>query len=401
MLKLGLDLRALDPNFKAHAGRGTGRYVREVTQRLLSSAYQEKARACGIQIQELSAARLGHGSLSAVFKNLVPIGRITLEQQLLLPRRIQQTGIDKIHFFAHGDSPSRLKIPSIITVLDLIPLRFPELYKADRPSWRFHLARYFELQAIKNAERIIAISEATKRDLIEILEIPKERIFVTPLAVGTEFRARPSKREAYSALQKKLRDNFGIPSERDLLIYIGGIDPRKNIPFLLEVFAQLLHANKTAGVKNLPYLCLAGPYENDRHFPALQAKIKQLQLSAEVKLLGFVPESKLIELYHAATLVVFPSLYEGFGLPVLEAMNCGVPVICGNNSSLPEVLGTTGLLARDSDIDDWTSKINQVLSSIDLQEKLANDGLERCNNFSWEYTADQTLAAYSSKLNFN
>ncbi|MCB0345402.1 MAG: glycosyltransferase family 4 protein, partial [Bdellovibrionales bacterium] len=380
-LRVGLDLRPTEQGFKAHYGRGTGRYTAELTGELRTMLAEFEQPE--IELEECSTQRLGAGELEKRLYDLLPYGRHTVEQQILLPRRIDRLNLDLFHFFAHVDAPCRLKTPYVVTVLDLIPLKFADLYRAGKPNWRFKLARFLELQAIKGAAGIIAISEATKRDVVEILGIASDKIAVTPLAAGASFTPVGDN-------PLDVRCRFGLPGDRPVVLYVGGIDARKNVPFLVEAFSEASRRTKAK-----PILALAGRYESDDKYPGLLETIRRCEVGQDVKLLGFVADSDLPDLYRAADLFAFPSLYEGFGLPVLEAMSCGTPVIASNNSSIPEVVGSSGLLLDDGDKNAWVSAICDLLESEERKRILSENGLKRAKSFSWRRTAELTCDAYS------
>jgi glycosyltransferase involved in cell wall biosynthesis len=388
MLKVGLDLRPTEEGFKAHFGRGTGRYTNEVLSRLVQLG-KETEDWCSIH--PVGVETLGGSSFERNLIGKLPYGRHTVEQQLLLPKRIDRLGLDLFHYFAHVDAPLFTKTPAILTVLDLIPMKFAELYKADKPNWRFHFARYLEIQAIRRARGIIAISEATKKDVIEILGVPEDQIVVTPLAASEDFSARDLEDQAQRSVVEHNRQKLGLPTSRPILLYVGGIDARKNVPFLLNLLKELV--NSSSGPES-PLLLLVGRYEKDDRYPALLRQIKELQLEDSVLLTGFVPDGQLLSYYHAADVFVFPSLYEGFGLPVLEAMASGVPVVAANNSSIPEVAGQAAELVADNDKAAWLTALRGVLGNRDRQLSLAEAGVKRAALFSWERTAIETLRAY-------
>jgi len=383
MIRVGLDLRPTEPGFKSHFGRGTGRYTGELTRSLMRR-YGQGSSPC--ELVPLAGPSFAGTRLEKLLVKLSPMGRGTLETQLLLPRRMKKFPVDLIHFFSHGDAPARSPVPYVTTVLDLIPLRFPELYKADKPSWRFHLARSLELRSIRASRGIIAISEATKGDLHEILGVPRDQVFVTPLAVSEAFCPGAG---AEAGERKQLRLQLEMPADRPLLLYVGGIDPRKNVLFMLEVFSKVLRETV-----HRPMLALVGTYESDRHYPKLLAKIAELGLGEDVRLLGFVSDEALPSYYRAAEATLFPSLYEGFGLPVLESMACGTPSVAGRNSSIPEVVGAEYPLLEGSDMTAWVRDIDELLSSPAKRDQLRNLGLRRARDFSWDRTAALTLEAY-------
>ena len=387
MLRVGLDLRPTEEGFKAHFGRGTGRYTAELVKRLIARNPADT----GCQLVPLSGRELCGTALEQRIIKSLPLAKVTIETQVFLPRRLRRLPVDMLHFFSHGDAPAFSSKPYLTTVLDLIPLRFPELYKADKPTWRFHLARMLELRAIRQSAGILAISKATKRDLIEILNLKPDDVFVTPLAVGGEFSPLAAEGAELAALRRRLRAGFGLPEDRPVLVYVGGIDPRKNVHFMLEVFAEILRAG---GAGSRPLLAISGRHEADRGYPRLLAAIENMGLKADVRLLGFVPDEKLPELYQTADLTLFPSLYEGFGFPVLESMACGTPVAAARNSSVPEVTGEEYPLLRDNDRVQWVEEIRSLLASPERLADLRQAGIRRAGEFSWEKTASLTLSAY-------
>ena len=376
MLSVGLDTRAAQPGFKSHFGRGTGRYATELIKLLPGLAEEEG----GVRVAPLSLDVLRGSPLERRFISALPAGRETVESQFRLPRRLRASKVDLVHFFAHGDAPAWGGFPTIVTVLDLIPLKFRELYRGTNENWRYHLARYLELGAIQRARGIVAISEATKRDLIEILQIPENKILVTPLAVEERFLPTADK--------TSVRSELGLPTDKQLLLYVGGIDPRKNVRFLLEVFKEV--------TTKLPEtrLILSGKHETDKFFPELQAKISELQLEPYLIRTGFFPDEKLPLLYQAADLFMFPSLYEGFGLPVLEAARSGVPVVAGRNSSIPELLGESYPLLEDNALAEWVEFVINLLADEAKRVELIQTGIQRGALFSWARTAELTLEAY-------
>jgi glycosyltransferase involved in cell wall biosynthesis len=392
MHRVGVDTRATEHGFKAHYGRGTGRYASELTRQLL---YQTRNNtSLNIDIVTASGEVFYGGEFRKRLMRNVPIGKATLETQVFLSNSLRKLDVDLFHFFSHVDAPAYCTTPYVVTVLDLIPLRFPELYKADKPNWRYKLARFFEYKAIKNARGVIAISEATKRDLIEFLDFDEDKIAVTPLAVSDEFFAKPLDRDTWELEKYSQRAYFQLSPTTPLLLYVGGIDARKNLHFLLEVFAEVLRETSN----NQPLLLIAGPYGSDKAYPELVNKIKQLGIFDSVKLLGFVDDEQLRRLYQSANITVFPSLYEGFGLPVLESMACGTPVIAGDNSSIPEVAGKSAVLLKDNNKQIWVREIVSLLSSLERQYDLSKSSIKQARSFSWGITAKKTLGAYQQFL---
>lgn len=383
---VGIDNSAVSGDFKAHAQRGAGRYVRELSNFITRSDHA-KIKTFKFGQNELKSPAL----LERLIK-LAPFGRTTLRQQLLFPFRLSRAPFntaDLIHFPAHIDAPAWSPKPYAVTVLDLIPIVLSELYGGTNGNWRFKLARKLELQAIKNASLIMAISEHSARDVARILNIPLEKIFVTPLGVDLSFlKAKDHDPVAFI-------NRFQLPEERPLVSYVGGIDQRKNIPFLLEAFSALLK-KRSAENKALPMLILAGNIKTDREYPKLEKLLAKLSLTDDVFLSGYIEDSILLELFSASAAFCFPSLYEGFGLPPLEAMAAGVPVVSSNSSAMPEVLGEAALSFDPSKQNEMIQALDLVLSDKSLAETLAAKGPEQARKFSWENTARLTLKAYES-----
>jgi len=370
-IKIGLDLRATESGFKQHALRGTGRYVKELCLEL------EK-------IEDIQVEKFLSKDFSKLPSSIPMLGRTTIETQVLLPNKINKTELDLMHFFSHGDAPAWGSAPTVVTVLDLIPLIFSELYTKNKSNLRFKFARFLENSAVKKAKGIIAISEATKRDVVKILDIDPAKIYVTPLAINNDFISR-----------KVSIKKFTNPT----LLYVGGIDARKNIYFLLDVFKSLLN---NYSWKVAPKLLIAGKITEDANYSDFLAELKKLGLGKEqVEQLGYVSDDELISLYDSVDLFVFPSLYEGFGLPVLEAISRGCVVVAGNNSSIPEVLGNNYPLCEDNNHQQWLERIYELLSNTEKREELRKIGLEQSRLFNWANTAQKTYQAYQSILNLD
>lgn len=381
MFTVGFDVSALDPHFREHAWRGIGRYVRQ-----LRASFQNLAPA-NIKIEDFEHNTFIPRSLI----DCLPFGRVTVEQQLFFPLQLWWQGRDRfdvLHFPAHMDAPAWCRLPYIITVLDLIPLVLADLYKADRPGWRFNLARSLEIQAIKNASLILAISENTARDVHNILGVPREHIRVTPLAVDQRFFAMTD-----SIDESSLRLKLKIPPARPIILYVGGIDPRKNYAMLLSVMREISNHFKAVG-QQPPVLVMAGGIEKDLQYPRLLKLIEELSLKDDIVLTGFVEDQELLQLYSISTLFLFLSLYEGFGLGVLEAMARGLPVVAGNNSCIPEVAQDQGVLVDVSNREQIVRAVLDLIGNPNRCKELAERGRKQANKFNWDRTAELTLSAY-------
>ena len=269
----------------------------------------------------------------------------------------------------------------VVTIYDLTFLLFPQYH----PRSRVMVFKSFFSRSLEVADRIIAISENTKRDLMHLMQVPEEKIVVTPLAAGEIF-GPVSLHEANTVLSL-----YGI-TFKGYFLYVGTIEPRKNLMRLIKAFEIFCSSSS----KPLT-LVIAGRsgWLNSDFYQALESS----PWKPKIRVLGYVPESYLPALYSGAVAMVYPSLYEGFGLPPLEAMACGTPVITSNNSSLPEVIGTAGILVDPLEITEIAEALLKVAADFSLQEELKQKGLHRAKLFSWEETAKRTLGVYESVLN--
>ncbi|HUV05756.1 MAG TPA: glycosyltransferase family 1 protein, partial [Armatimonadota bacterium] len=235
-------------------------------------------------------------------------------------------------------------------------------------------------RAVKKADAIIAISESTKRDIVELLGAPEHKIYTTLLGVDPPYRPVSDERKERVAREHGLGHST--------ILYLGTLEPRKNIPALLAAFSQ---ARKSSPAKDCT-LVLAGG--KGWFFNQTFKLVEDLGLKESVRFTGYVPAEDLPALYSAATVFVYPSLHEGFGLPPLEAMACGTPVITSNASSLPEVVGDAGIMVDPYNVEELAGAILRVLCDPDLRQEMSAKGLERAKKFSWEETARQTLKVY-------
>jgi glycosyltransferase involved in cell wall biosynthesis len=290
------------------------------------------------------------------------------------------------------DAPSWCPRPLIVTVLDLIPLVLADLYSLDKPSWRFKFARSLELRAIRNARLVIAISDHTAADVIKYVGVREERIAVTPLGVDQSFARVIDEQE-----RKDFQCRYDLPPNREIVLYIGGIDPRKNWPVLLAAFNRVLMARRERG-QSAPLLVMAGRLSADEQYPLLMERLQQLQMKDDVILLDTLEDNELQVLLSLAAVFFFPSLYEGFGLTPLEAMAAGVPVVSSNASCLPEILGGAALYVRPDDADGACRSLLSVLNHKELALDLSERGRLRAGQFTWSQTAASTVAAYEMLL---
>ncbi len=294
----------------------------------------------------------------------------SLLEQVHWPQAARRWSLDVLHS-PYVYKPYALPCPSVVTVYDLIPLVFPEGFSAGQRL----IFRLMVGLALRTARAVIAISAATRDDLVRYFRTSPDRVYVTPLAADASFYPRPPAEVA------AIRARYGLPDQ--YVLYVGSNKPHKNLPRLIEAYAKIGDA---------PPLVLAG--REDARYPQARARVEALGLSARVCFPGDIASADLPALYSGASLFVFPSLYEGFGLPPLEAMACGLPVVCSGRSSLPEVVGDAALIVDPDDVDTIASAIRRALDDADLRASLRRRGLDRAAQFSWERTAQETLRIY-------
>lgn len=391
MIRVGFDTSALDPRFKSHAQRGIGRYVSHLADYLRQSSPTD------IGFDWFDHNNLIHSGLATKLIDCMPCARTTLRQQLLYPLKLSTGALREstfVHFPAHMDGPAWSTKPYILTVHDLIPLILEKLYRAHRPNWRYEFARWLENTSIKNATMLLAVSETTASDVVRLLGIPRDRIAVTPNGVEESFFELYKLRHALAPdARREFRSRLGIPLDRPILFYVGGHDERKNIPMVVEIAREAITESAERSMRQ-PVLVLAGKVNSDRERDTLNTALRDFAMAADTVELGFVSESDLRALYAESAVFLFPSLYEGFGLPVLEAMAAGVPVVSSNRGALPEVMGTAGIAFDPQDPIAGCNGVLEILRNRDFAQRASEQGHRRAAEFTWERTGRLTIEAY-------
>jgi glycosyltransferase involved in cell wall biosynthesis len=271
--------------------------------------------------------------------------------------------------------PFRGNFKSIITVHDLAFLLYPHFLTKESAKYYGQID-----QAVRRADHIIAVSEATKHDLMQRLGVPEHKVTVIYEASSPQYRPMPAEQvKAYVRTKFHLEDDF--------ILFVSTIEPRKNVPGLLQAYRLLLDSYKVKAK-----LALAGGH--GWLFDEVYATAGRLNLTGDVVFLGRVETEDLPYLYNAARLLVHPSFYEGFGLPPLEAMSCGTPVIVSSVSALPEVVGDAGLRVDPQNIPELAVGMYRLLVDEGLREEMIQKGLARAACFSWDKAARETLEVY-------
>lgn len=307
-----------------------------------------------------------------------PTGRAPVRiawEQLVMPFATARLGLDLL-FCPVNVRPLLSPCPTVITIHDLIFLRYP---KAFHPLKRLYLTALTGWSA-RHAAHVIAVSEATRQDVITLLRVDPRRVTTVHNGVGTRFApASPEERAAF----RKAKEINGRT-----ILYVGTLEPRKNITTLLEAFSRLIDNPDFADVT----LLIGG--SKGWYYNEIFATAERLGLSARgrVRWLDRVPDEDLPLWYNIANVCAYPSLYEGFGLPPLEAMACGTPVVASNTSALPEVVGSAGILLDPNNVQAWTNSLARVLSEPDLARNMSEEGRKQATRFSWDRAAAETLS---------
>jgi glycosyltransferase involved in cell wall biosynthesis len=305
-----------------------------------------------------------------------PYKRIAWEQ-LVAPFALWQEKVDLLHAMAFA-SPILSKRPTVVTVFDLSFLQFPQAFKAIK---RLYL-RWMTHVSVQRATRVVVISEHTRRDVMRRFGVPGER--VTTVYCGVDASFRPLLAKEVNAF----RERKGLSSR--CILFLGTIEPRKNILRLIDAFARLIASSG----QDFSDLCLVVAGGKGWFFEPVFALVQELGLTDRVLFTGYVPEEEKCLWYNAAMCFCYPSLYEGFGLPPLEAMACGTPVVTSNVSSLPEVVGDAGLTVAPEDVAGLCEALHRVLSDAALRDELVEKGKTRAASFTWDRAARQTTQVY-------
>jgi glycosyltransferase involved in cell wall biosynthesis len=289
-----------------------------------------------------------------------------LREQLCFERQLQADGCDVLFCpFNHEALLRPRRIPQVLTVHDLIPLVFPDHFPKTARAWK-----YLYAPAIRRARAIIAVSEHTKRDLARLLGVPAERVFVAP--------------NAYHPVGASPGDGAASGLGRYLLYVSSSHYPYKNVIGLLRAFRLLRD--------RLPHKLVVVGQPVPRFSWQITRAAEELELGDSLRLCSNVPDAELSALYQGADVFVYPSLYEGFGMPPLEAMSCGVPVVASNRTAIPEVCGDAAYYVDAAQPAALAAAITEVLLNQALRQRLKEAGLERVKQFTWEQTARRILA---------
>ena len=306
----------------------------------------------------------------------------SLREHVSIPRQLRRLRADLFHS-PHYVLPLLSRVPSVVTVHDCIHLLFPK-YLPNRLALIY--ARFMLRQAVRRSAVVLTVSDASRADILRFYpDTPPERVRVVPNAIDDAVLTVPSAEEA-----QRVHERYQIQGR--FVLYAGNIKPHKNLDRLIEAFGQVKARPGFEDVK----LIIIG--DEIQRYGSLRRSVETAGVRQDVRFFGFVPDTTLAVLYRTAHVFAFPSLYEGFGLPPLEAMACGAPVITSRISSLPEVVGDAALLVDPYDTKEIAGALERVLSDPALRQDLVTRGRERASHFSWDRSVRAVLAVYKEVL---
>jgi len=356
---------------------------------------QEPATGTGQYLRELGAALCAHAPADE-FSFIAPRADPTAPAPVIVaPPRLARENFAKLEFehcafprvaqknkftlahVPHFGPPLFPTLPTVVTIHDLIPFRLPAYRGSRRVQWYTALAA----RGAARARALVADSEASARDIETYLHLPRAKIHVIYLAAQSRFHAALDATEL-----ERVRAKYHLPER--FILYLGGFDARKNVARLIAAFAHI-HAKEWK-------LVLAGklPTQDSAFFPDPRRAAVENKIADRIALPGFIDEADKPALYALARVLAYPSLYEGFGLPPLEAMACGTPVISSNGGSLPEVVGDAGILLSPHETGNWTDALTHLMTDDARWAERRAAGLAQAQKFSWARAARETLAVY-------
>ncbi|MFN8497228.1 MAG: glycosyltransferase family 1 protein [Anaerolineae bacterium] len=375
-MRIGIDVRMM-----YYSGAGIGQYIRRLVTSLARIISEDDV----VLFQSRHEKRLPLDNARFTWRPLMTPAHHRFEQ-MSLPVELMLSGLDVLHS-PDFIPPMRKSFRSVVTVHDLAFLRFPHFLTRESAKY------YGQIDdALKSSDHVIAVSEATKQDLVQLLGVNPNRISVIHEAADPTFRVVPD-----SPALADVRARYSLPGP--FILFVSTIEPRKNLPTLLRAFNQLLDlqvapGSAGRGADPCQPLTLAIVGKKGWLYEDVFTTAAELGLSNRARFLDRVPLEDLLLLYNSAAAFVQPSLYEGFGLPPLEAMSAGAPVIVSDAASLPEVVGDAGLKVPPMDVEAWVEAMRLVLTDPDRRAEMVRLGQEQATHFSLDRMARETLAVY-------
>jgi len=357
---------------------GIGTYVRNLVRHL--------ARLDRDTTYFVFCNRSDESTLRDLAENFVPVvddsAGYGLREHVSIPLKLRRLGADLLHS-PHYVRPLFCSIPSVVTVHDCIHLLFPE-YLPSPMAWRY--AHFMIGRAVRKSALVFTVSEASRRDILRFYPwADPDKVQVVPNAIDVDLLEDPGAEES-----ERVRERYQIRGR--FVLFVGNVKPHKNLERLIASFARL---RQEAGHEDLKLLIIG---EDVSRYGSLRRTVEAAGVRQDVRFFGYVPDRTLAALYRMASVFAFPSLYEGFGLPPLEAMACGTPVVTSRISSIPEVVGEAAVLVDPHSVDDIASGLYAVLSNDQRAAELVARGRERVQLFSWDRSARAIHAGYMRAL---
>ena len=352
---------------------GIGTYIRNLLRQLARIDHETEYVLLSQPTDLDVATQLGPNFRSV----LEPSPNYSLREQIHVPWVLHRERPDVFHA-PHYILPAGVRCRSVVTIHDCIHLMFPQ-YLPNKAAYAY--ARASMWTAVKRSDCILTVSEASKRDILHFFNVLPEKIVVVYNAIDEHFWLTPPEDEV-----ARVRERYQL--DHQFVLYVGNIKPHKNLVRLIEAFDELRHT----GFDELKLLIIGDEISK---LPALRRAVHRHKLHKHVRFLGYVSDSTLRVLYRLAAMFVFPSLYEGFGLPPLEAMASGTPVVTSNQSSLPEVTGDAAVLVDPYDVNSIVEGMRRVLTDSELADDLRRRGPERAREFSWARSVEMTRQVYA------
>lgn len=385
-MNIAIDARWIFPEIS-----GIGAYTRELIKHLaqIDNANSYTLFFDNPQVRDRTIAETGLNKAGKFSTRLLPFSVFSIRNQLQLPAILANSGLDIYHstnymipVFAFPRR-RRGKVKCVVTIHDVIPLLFPNAAPKSKKARLFPIYKRLMVEIGSRADAIITDSKASRKDVISHLRIPagsQETVRAIYCGVSPQFTP-PG--DGHRTVKPSAQPDTG----KRTILYVGRLDPYKNVSTLIKAFFS--------ATKLCPFpleLVIAGSL--DSRYPETSRLTSELGIEKQVRWTGYISDTQLVETYRNADLLVHPSRYEGFGLQIAEAMACGVPVICSNAGSIPEVAGDAAILLDPGDTDGFAGKIRQVLTDPVAIRNMSIKGIAQAGRFSWSRTARETLSVY-------